>query len=96
MTNAKMVEDYLMWKRDKDLYPPKFSPDEWAKEILMSEASARLNMIKDLLESDPGLEPTEFAVHVCRIVYDPLEELMNDRLPVGASGETQSVGQEEG
>lgn len=77
MINTKMIEDYLLWKRDKDLYPPQYTAADWAHEVIMSEANARIGLIKDLLESDPGLEPTEFAVHVCRIVYDPLEELMN-------------------
>lgn len=95
MINTGMIEAYLVWKRDKELYPPQWTPEDWAKDVIMSEARVRIDLIKDLLESDPGLEPTEFAVHVCRIVYDPLEELMNVGVRMGTSGETQPLGQEE-
>lgn len=91
MINTKMIEDYLLWKRDKDLYPPQYTAADWAHEVIMSEANARIGLIKDLLESDPGLEPTEFAVHVCRIVYDPLEELMNGGLQVQEEAEGDSL-----
>lgn len=95
MTNTKMIEDYLMWKRGKDLYPPKFSPEEWAKELLMSEASARLNMLKDFLEQDLDIdEPIDSINKIHSIAYEPLEDLFaikegesDDQLSVGASGE---------
>jgi hypothetical protein len=95
MTDTKMIENYLLWKRDKELYPPQWTPDEWAKELIMSEANARINIIKDLLENNPELDAIEFANEVHRITYDPLEELMNERVPMGAGGEAQSMGQEE-
>lgn len=82
MINTGMIEAYLLWKRDKELYPPQWTPEDWAADVIMSEARARMNLIKDLLETDKDLEPVEFANEVHRIVYDPIEELMNGGLQV--------------
>ena len=71
-----MIENYLSWKREKDMYPPQWTPEQWAEELLMSEARVRINLLKDLLETD--LDPVEFAVKAQSIVYDPLEDLMLD------------------
>ena len=76
MSNTKMIENYLSWKREKDMYPPQWTPEQWAEELLMSEARVRINLLKDLLETD--LDPVEFAVKAQAIVYDPLEDLMLD------------------
>lgn len=95
MINTNMIESYLVWKRDKELYPPQWTPEDWAKDVIMSEARVRIDLIKDLLENSPELDPVEFANEVHKIVYDPLEELMNVGIPMGTSGEAQSVGEEE-
>lgn len=76
MSNTKMIENYLSWKREKDMYPPQWTPEQWAEELIMSEARVRINLLKDLLETD--LDPVEFAVKAQSIVYDPLEDLMLD------------------
>jgi hypothetical protein len=73
-----MIEDYLMWKRDKELYPPQWTPQEWARDVIMSEANVRINLIKDLLEMDDGIHPVELANNIHRLVYDSLKELMSD------------------
>ena len=78
MDSTKMIEDYLDWKRSKELYPPSWSPVEWANDVIMSEARVRIDLLKDLLESDQELEPVDLANQVHRIVYDPIEELMAD------------------
>lgn len=93
MTSAKMIHEYLMWKRDKDLYPPQWTPDEWAKDVLMSEGYARLNLIKDLLEHS-DVDPIDFANEVHKIVYDPIEELFtkdDDNIRVVSEQPAQSV-----
>lgn len=94
MINTNMIESYLVWKRDKELYPPQWTPEDWAKDVIMSEARVRIDLIKDLLENSPELDPVEFANEVHKIVYDPLEELMNVGVRMGTSGEAQSLGQE--
>jgi hypothetical protein len=78
MDNTRAIEDYLDWKRSKDLYPPTWSPIEWANEVIMSEARVRIDILKDLLEGNPELEPIELANQVHRIVYDPIGGLMAD------------------
>ena len=82
MINTGMIENYLLWKRDKELYPPQWTPEDWAADVIMSEARVRIDLIKDLLENSPELDPIEFANEVHRIVYDPLEELMNGEVRV--------------
>lgn len=77
MINTDMIQNYLLWKRDKELYPPQWTPEDWASDVIMSEARVRIDLIKDLLENSPELDPLEFANEVHRIVYDPLQELMN-------------------
>jgi len=72
-----MIENYLLWKRDKELYPPQWTPEDWAADVIMSEARVRVDLIKDLLENSGDVDPVEFANEVHRIVYDPLEELIN-------------------
>lgn len=82
MINTNMIESYLIWKRDKELYPPQWTPEDWAKDVIMSEARVRIDLIKDLLENSDDLDPVEFANEVHKIVYEPLEELMNDDVRV--------------
>lgn len=76
MSKADMVNDYLLWKRDKDLYPPQHTPEEWAYDLILSDSHARMNLIRNLAESQPDLDPLEFANEVLKYVHDPLEELL--------------------
>ena len=91
MINTNMIESYLVWKRDKELYPPQWTAADWAHEVIMSEANARINLIKDLLENSDNLDPVEFANEVHKIVYEPLEELMNGGLQVQEETEGDSL-----
>jgi hypothetical protein len=91
MINTGMIEAYLLWKRDKELYPPQWSPRDWTEEIILSESRARMNLIKDLLENSLELDPVEFANEVHKIVYDPLEEIMNGGLQVQEEAEGDSL-----
>lgn len=77
---TKMIEDYLLWKRDKELYPPQWTPLEWAQDVIMSEARVRIDLIKDFLESNFDAEeyPIEFQNTIHSLTYDPIEELMSD------------------
>lgn len=91
MINTNMIEAYLVWKRDKELYPPQWTPEDWAKDVIMSEARVRIDLIKDLLENSDDLDPVEFANEVHKIVYEPLEELMNGGLQVQEEAEGDSL-----
>lgn len=91
MINTNMIEAYLVWKRDKELYPPQWTPEDWAKDVIMSEARVRIDLIKDLLENSDDLDPVEFANEVHKIVYESLEELMNGGLQVQEEAEGDSL-----
>jgi hypothetical protein len=58
VVNDKMIqalEDYMVWKREKELYPPKWTPEEYAEHILNMEARATLIRIHNIFDSeDPG------------------------------------------
>ena len=95
MINTNMIESYLIWKRDKELYPPQWTPEDWAKDVIMSEARVRIDLIKDLLENSGDLDPVEFANEVHKIVYEPLEELMNDDVRVVPIESTSDLHQED-
>ena len=95
MINTNMIESYLIWKRDKELYPPQWTPEDWAKDVIMSEARVRIDLIKDLLENSDDLDPVEFANEVHKIVYEPLEELMNDDVRVVPIESTSDLHQED-
>ena len=95
MINTNMIESYLVWKRDKELYPPQWTPEDWAKDVIMSEARVRIDLIKDLLENSDDLDPLEFANEVHKIVYEPLEELMNDDVRVVPIESTSDLHQED-
>lgn len=106
MNKAKMVNEYLEWRqlRENQLryyIEDEVSAESWIKDMLMSESHAKMNMLHKLLE-DPELAPEEFAVKAMEIIQTPLEELisgqeeeLDDPTSVGASGEAQSLGQEE-
>lgn len=94
MTDAKMIQEYLLWRRDKELYPPQWSPEEWVNETIMSESHARMNLIKDFLENNAP-DPIEFANEVHKIVYDPLGELINDDVRLVHNESSQTLHQED-
>lgn len=55
VANDKMVqalEDYLAWRRDKELYPPKWTPEEYAEHILNLEARATLIRIHNIFDTE--------------------------------------------
>ena len=94
MINTNMIEAYLIWKRDKELYPPQWTPEDWAKDVIMSEARVRIDLIKDLYEKchdNDDIDPMWFANEVSKIVYEPLEELMNGGLQVQEETEGDSL-----
>jgi hypothetical protein len=88
-----MIEDYLMWRRDKELYPPRYSAEEWVNELIMSEANVRINLIKDLLERN-DLDPVELATAIHELVYDDIGDLYDDAGMV-SDGASQPLYQED-
>ncbi len=88
MNNASMINEYLEWRQNKAnqmryFGENEFSPENWIQETLMSEAYARINAIKDLLEDNPELDPVELASEIHSLVYDPLEEVIEPETGLG-------------
>ena len=68
-TNVDEINKYLMWVRDKQLYPPQNSPEEYAEWVEMSVASGRLKRIVDIVK-DGTLTDEEFRDKIEEIVID--------------------------
>lgn len=59
-SNVEVVNGYMEWLRDKQLYPTRHSPEEYFEEILQKDAKIRLQLIAEYLES---LQGDEAEVH---------------------------------
>lgn len=46
--DTESIEDYLVWKRDKEMYPPKWTPFEFAEEIRMMAMADIADQIRAL------------------------------------------------
>lgn len=49
---AKELEQFMAWKREKELYPPKWTPNEYIQEMLNLNARRVLNKIHDIFENE--------------------------------------------
>lgn len=76
MIDPNTINEYLDWLRDKRNYPPQGTPEEWIEELLMSEARDRLNLIKDLFESETA-KPTLDKIN--HLVYADYKEIMEGK-----------------
>jgi DNA-directed RNA polymerase subunit F len=70
-TNVEDINRYLSWVRDKQLYPPQNSPEEYAEWVKMSEARGKMILIEKLLGS--GLTDEEFRASIVDIMYMEVE-----------------------
>ena len=66
-TNVDDINKYLSWVRDKQLYPPQNSPEEYAEWVEMSVARDKMKLIQDLLGS--GLTDDKFRAKIVDIMY---------------------------
>lgn len=51
-TDVDGINKYLTWLRNIQLYPPQYSPEEYAEWVEMSEARGKMILINKLLELD--------------------------------------------
>ena len=70
-TNLDLLNDYIVWKRDRELYPSRYSPEDYLEWRQMSEAYAKIVVIKSLLDSD--LTKEEFFGKIKELVESELE-----------------------
>jgi len=66
ITNVDEINKYLSWLRDKQLYPPTGSPEEYAEWVEMSVALGKIILIKKVLELD--LTDEEFRANIVAIM----------------------------
>lgn len=72
ITNVNEINKYLSWVRDKQLYPPQNSPEEYAEYVEMSVARGKMILIEKLLGL--GLTDDEFRARIVDIVYMEVED----------------------
>jgi hypothetical protein len=71
---AKELEKFLEWKRDKELYPPRWTPEDYAEHLVNMDARIKLQRLYDVFnEQDPGFLTEHTNPHV-----DMIEEILND------------------
>jgi hypothetical protein len=51
-TDVDGINKYLTWLRNIQLYPPQYSPEEYAEWVQMSEARGKMILIHKLLDLD--------------------------------------------
>jgi len=50
--DSDAINKYVTWVRNIQLYPPQYSPEEYAEWVEMSEARAKMVAIKATMEAD--------------------------------------------
>jgi hypothetical protein len=50
--NPELINEYLKWRRDKELYPPSWSAEEYVEDLLKSDAREKLTIIYALFEDE--------------------------------------------
>ena len=65
--DLELLNQYLDWKREKELYPSKWSPEEYAEHVLNMEARGNLNLIYDMLFDD-GIDDAGFRRRVAELI----------------------------
>lgn len=86
MSNDKEIEfvnSYLAWKREKEMYPPRWTPEEYVNEISQADARVRLELISDYILSldGPALNVAEANRRIDQIddmVFLSLDQVMSD------------------
>lgn len=76
-STLEAINEYMVWRREREMYPPRYTPEEWLQEILNKEARTRLNLIAEYFEN--AEDPSEISVNrIQELVFDPLEVIEND------------------
>ncbi len=59
-SNIELINSYIDWRRDKEMYPTRLTPEDYFEEVLQKDAKIRLQLIAEYLES---LQGDEAEVH---------------------------------
>ena len=71
---AKELEEFMAWKRDKELYPPRWTPNEYIQEMLNANARRIVNKIQDIFDN----EDPDFLASNSNELTDMIEKIIND------------------
>jgi len=52
MVDVKAINDYVVWNRNLQLYPPTGSPEEYAEWVEAQQSKAKVIAIKAVLEEE--------------------------------------------
>jgi len=66
------INKYLTWLRNIQLYPPQYSPEEYAEWIEMSEARAKMTLVRSVIENK-DLTEKEICAKIVEIINTDLE-----------------------
>jgi hypothetical protein len=69
---AKELEKYLEWRRDKELYPPKWSPEEYTEHLLNMDARGKLIQIYNIYDN----EDPDFLATNSNALTSMIEEIL--------------------
>ncbi len=70
---AKELEEFMAWKRDKELYPPTWTPNEYIQEMLNANARKIVNKIQDIFDN----EDPDFLASNSNELTNMIEEIIN-------------------
>jgi len=73
MIDAEEVNKYLAWKRDKELYPPRWQPEDYIQHLIAQDSIKRMTLIADYIAVEVD-DPYEALGTIHGLVFDPLEE----------------------
>lgn len=71
---AKELEQFMAWKRDKELYPPRWTPNEYIQEMLNANARRVMNKLHDIFEN----EDPDFLASNSNALTEMIEQALND------------------
>ena len=69
MIDEAELEAYIQWKRDKELYPPQWTPAEYIQEVLSKDARARMGKMYDLLLNTDDIKTEDLIGQIQEITF---------------------------
>lgn len=68
MIDVEALNGYLQWKRDKELYPPTWSPEDYVQHILNVDARTKLDMLHEVLENGTEYSDKQLLVIIREVL----------------------------
>lgn len=68
MIDVDALNDYLMWKRDKELYPPQWTPEDYIQHVLNLDSRRKLNMIAEVLSPESEFKDSELITIIKEVI----------------------------